>query len=90
MASMLKRDLDWFEVLAGAVRDRRGTWARRTRFPTLDHALREDIVDKLAEGFYERDRQAPSSQPEHLNRQSDFKPTRGPTRVKIIRPEDRR
>lgn len=90
MASMRRRGQDWFEVLAGAVRDRRGTWARGMRFPTLDQALREEIVDKLAEGFYERDRQASSGQPEHLNRQSDFKPTRGPTRVKIIRPEDRR
>lgn len=90
MGSMRKRGLDWFEVLAAAVRDRRGTWARGMRFPTLDQALREEIVDKLAEGFYERDRQAPSSQPEHLNRQSDFKPTKGPTRIKLIRPEERR
>lgn len=90
MAAMRKRGLDWFEVLAGAVRDRRGGWARGMRFPTLDQACREEIVDKLAEGFYEHDRQASSGQPEHLNRQSDFKPTKGPTRIKIIRPEDRR
>ncbi len=89
MGSMRKRGLEWFEVLAGAVRDRRGTWARGMRFPTLDQALREEIVDKLAEGFYERDRQAPSSQPEHLNRQSDFKPTKKESWT-IIRPGDRR
>lgn len=87
--AMRKRGLDWFEVIAGAVRDRRGAWARERRFPTLDQACREEIVDKLAEGFYEHDHQA-SSGPEHLNRQSDFKATKGPTRVKIIRPEDRR
>lgn len=90
IAAMRRRGDDWFEVLAGAVRDRRGTWARENRFPTLDQALREEIVDKLAEGFYERDRQASSGQPAHLDRQSDFKATTGPTRVTIIRPEDRR
>ncbi len=88
MGSMRRRGLDWFEVLAGAVRDRRGAWARGTRFPTLDQALREEIVDKLAEGFYERDRQALSSQPDHLNRQTDFENTKKESWT-IIRPEDR-
>ncbi len=88
MTAMRRRGLDWFEVLACAVRDRRGNWARKNRFPRLDQALREEIVDRLVEGAYERDHQAPTSQPEHLNRQTDFQNTKKESWT-IIRPEDR-